>query len=127
MDHTIFIPITLFVCLAVVLVFAAWYRHRTQAGLQETIRTALDKGFELTPEMIESLGQPKPRPFADLRRALVALAIGIGFMLFGFILDEEDAVRPLVAVGAFPILIGIAYLIIWRIDEGRTGNTLRTD
>lgn len=121
MDTTIFIPISMFVCLAVVLVFAAWYRHRTQAGLQETIRTALDKGFELTPEMIESMGQPKPKPYADLRRALVSLAIGLGFVAFGFILDEEDAVRPLVAVGAFPILVGVAYLVIWRIDEGRKG------
>lgn len=119
MDYTIFIPISLFVCLAVVLIFWAWYRHRTQAGLQETIRTALDKGFELTPEMIESLGQPKPRPHSDLRRSLVALAIGVGFIAFGFILDEEDAVRPLVAVGAFPILIGIAYLLMWRFEEGR--------
>lgn len=118
MDYTIFIPITMFVCLAVVLVFAAWYRHRTQSGLQETIRTALDKGVELTPEIIESLGQPKPRPDSDLRRALVSLAIGVGFVVFGFILDEDDAVRPLVAVGSFPILIGIAYMVMWRI-EGR--------
>lgn len=119
MDYEIFVPISLFVCFAVVLVFAAWYRHRTQTGLQETIRTALDKGVELTPEVIESLGQPKPRPHSDLRRALVSLAIGIGFIAFGFILDEEDAVRPLVAVGAFPVMIGIAYLIMWRFEEGR--------
>ena len=121
MDTTIFIPISMFVCLAAVLIFAAWYRHRTQAGLQETIRTALDKGVELTPEVIESLGQPKARPYSDLRRALISLAIGVGFVAFGLILDEEDAVRPLVAIGAFPILVGVAYLVIWRIDEGRKG------
>jgi preprotein translocase subunit YajC len=119
MDYEIFIPITLFVSLAVVLIFLAWYRHRTQLGLQETIRTALDKGAELSPEEIESLGQPKPRPYSDLRRALVSLAIGAGFIAFGYILDEEDAVRPLMAIGAFPILIGIAYFVIWRIEERR--------
>lgn len=121
MEYEIFIPITLFVSLAVVLIFVAWYRHRTQAGLQETIRTALDKGIELTPEVIESLGQPKARPYSDLRRALISLAIGVGFVAFGFILDEEDAVRPLMAIGAFPILVGVAYLVIWRLDEGRKG------
>ena len=119
MDYDIFIPISLFVCFAIVLVFGAWYRHRTQTGLQETIRTALDKGVELTPEVIESLGQPKPRPYSDLRRALVSLAIGIGFAAFGLILGEDDAVRPLVAIGAFPILIGIAYLVMWRFEERR--------
>lgn len=119
MNHEIFIPISLFVCVAVVLIFAAWYRHRTQAGLQETIRTALDKGVELTPEVIESLGQPKPRPYSDLRRALVSLAIGVGFIAFGIILDEDEAVRPLIAIGAFPILIGVAYLVMSRFEEGR--------
>lgn len=121
MNHEIFIPITLFVSLAVLLIFLAWYRHRTQAGLQETIRAALDKGAELSPELIESIGQPKPRPDSDLRRALVSLAIGIGFIAFGYILDEEDAVRPLMAIGAFPILIGIAYLVMWRFEERRNG------
>ena len=119
MNYEILIPISLFVCFTVVLVFATWYRHRTQAGLQQTIRTALDRGVELTPEVIESLGQPKPRPYSDLRRALVALAIGVGFIAFGVILDEDDAVRPLVAIGAFPILIGIAYLVMWRFEERR--------
>lgn len=119
-DYTIFIPIVLFVCLAVVLIAVAWYRHRTQAGLQETIRTALEKGVELTPEVIESLGQPKPRPHSDLRRALVSLAIGIGFAAFGFILDEDDAIRPLIAVGMFPLFVGIAYLIMWRVEERRS-------
>lgn len=119
-DYTIFIPIVLFICIALVLVAAAWYRHRTQAGLQETIRTALDKGFELTPEMIESLGQPKPRPHSDLRRALVSLAIGVAFAAFGFILDEDDAVRPLVAISMFPLAVGFAYLIMWRFQERRS-------
>lgn len=116
-DYTVFIPISMFVCLAVVLVFFARYRHRSQAGLQETIRTALDKGVELTPEVIESLGQPKAAPHSDLRRAMVSLAIGIGFAAFGFILDEDDAVRPLVAISMFPIAVGIAYLLLWRFTE----------
>lgn len=122
MDYEMFIPISLFVCVAVVFVFVAWYRHRTQAGLQETVRAALDKGFELTPELIESLGQPKRRPNSDLRWALASLAIGIAFVVFALILNEPDAIRPLIAVGAFPFMIGIAYLIMWRVEERRKGS-----
>lgn len=113
------IPIVLFISIAAVLVFAAWFRHRTQTGLQQTIRTAMDKGVQLTPEVIESLGQPKARPDSDLRRGLVSLAIGAGFAAFAFILNEEDAIRPLLAISAFPFAVGLAYLVMWRLDERR--------
>jgi membrane protein implicated in regulation of membrane protease activity len=115
----LFIPIVLFISIAAVLVFASWFRHRSQAGLQQTIRNAMDKGVQLTPEIIESLGQPKAPPHSDLRRALVSLGIGVAFVAFGFILNEEDAVRPLAAIGMFPIAVGIAYLLMWRFTEGR--------
>ncbi len=115
----LFIPIVLFISIAAVLVFATWFRHRTQAGLQQTIRAAMDKGVQLTPEIIESLGQPKARPDSDLRRGLVSVAIGVGCAAFGFILGEEDAVRPLLAISAFPFAVGIAYLIMWALDERR--------
>ena len=117
--NEMYIPIVLFISIAAVLVFASWFRHSTQAGLQQTIRNAMDKGVQLTPEVIESLGQPKAPPHSDLRRALVSLGIGIGFVAFAFILNEEDAVRPLVAIGMFPIVIGIAYLVMWRFTESR--------
>lgn len=116
-DYEMFIPIVLFIATAVVIGLYLMFRHRTRVELQKTVRAALDKGQELTPEIIERLGQPKPRPYSDLRRALVWLAIGLGFAAFGLLLDEEEAVRPLIAIGSFPLLIGIAYLIMSRFSE----------
>lgn len=116
------IPIVMFICLAVVVAIFLMFRHRSRAELQQTVRMALDKGQELTPEIIERLGQPKQPPYSDLRRALIWIATGVGFAAFGFILDEEDAVRPLIAVGAFPLVIGIAYLILSRFSEKDASN-----
>jgi hypothetical protein len=111
-NEELYIPIVLFICLAVVFGLFLMFRYRARADMQMTVRSALDKGQELTPELVERLGQPKPAPHADLRRALIWIAVGVGFALFGYILDEDDAVRPLIAVGTFPTVIGIAYLIL---------------
>jgi hypothetical protein len=111
-NEELYIPIVLFICLAVVFGLFLMFRYRARADMQMTVRSALDKGQELTPELVERLGQPKPAPHADLRRALIWIAVGVGFALFGYILDQDDAVRPLIAVGTFPTVIGIAYLIL---------------
>ena len=64
--------------------------------MQQTIRTAIDKGQELTPELIESLGSPqRPSKDRDLRHALIWLAIALGIALFGFAMGsiEEDVLH----------------------------------
>jgi uncharacterized protein YqhQ len=119
-NEELYIPIVLFICMAVVFGLFLMFRYRARADMQKTVRSALDKGQELTPELVERLGQPKPAPHADLRRALIWIAVGVGFVVFGLILDEEDAVRPMIAVGTFPVVIGIAYLILSRFSEKDT-------
>jgi len=113
----IWVPIVMFIALAAVFVFFFWFRYRARAEMQQTIRTALERGQELTPEIIDRLGQPKPGEFADRRRAIIAIAIGIAVAAFGFILGEEDAIRPFLAISAFPFTLGIGYLIISRFSD----------
>lgn len=110
----LFVPIVSMIVLGTVVVSFFYFRYRNRSELQETVRQAIDKGNDLTPELVDRLAGPKQGPEADLRRAVVWLAVGIGFVLFGVILNEPDAVQPLTAVGMFPILIGIAYLIMWK-------------
>ena len=116
------IPIVMFIALAVVMVFFFWFRYRGRAEMQETIRAALDKGQELTPEIIDRLGTPKPREFADRRRAIISIAIAVATAAFGAILDERDAIRPFLAIAAFPFTLGIAYLIIARFSEQKSSS-----
>ncbi len=115
------IPISAVVSVAVVLSLVFYFRYKARNATQQTIRTALEKGQALTPEIIESLGQPKRPPKADLRLGLIWLAVGVGCGAFGFILGEEEAVRPFLAIGAFPFIIGLAYLVIhWFNGTERT-------
>lgn len=97
---------------AILLAIFFWLRFKGRQDTQETIRTALDKGQELSPELIDRLGHPKAPKDKDFRLGIIWLAVAIGIAMFGFVIPEEEATRPLLGIAAFPCAIGIAYLIL---------------
>ena len=107
-------PIVSVTVIGIVLIAFFHYRAKNRGQLQTTIQQAVEKGNELTPELIDRLAGPKPGPDRDFRRGLIWLAVGVGFVLFGAIIQEEDAFRALSAIGMFPLLIGSAYLVMWK-------------
>lgn len=113
------IPIVMFLCIALVVGLFYWFKYLSRKEMQRTVRIALERGHEMTPEMLDRLGEPKKSAFSDLRRSLIAIAIGLSVALFGVALGEEDAIRPLLAVSMLPLLVGIAYLVLWRINPLR--------
>ena len=113
------VPVSMFAATAIVISLFFMFRYRARRDLQDTLRTAIDKGQELTPEIIEQLGTPPAAPDRDLRRALVAIALAAGFALFGFVLGEEDAIRPMLAISCFPLATGIAFLLMYRFGSKR--------
>ena len=113
------IPIVMFIGLTIVLCLFFWFRMRTRRDMQKTIRTALDKGQELSPEIIDRLGSPKPAKDKDLRVALVWLALALGLGVFGFVFPEyeEELQKIFLGIAAFPFFIGTAYFVMWRFTE----------
>lgn len=112
----LWIPIVAIVAPSLIVALAFWLRFRTREGMQQTIRLALDKGQELSPELVDRLGHPKQPKDKDLRLALLWLAVAVGLTLCGAAVPDPsgDALRGCLAGAAFPFAIGIAYLIIWR-------------
>jgi len=117
MDDAFMVPIAVFIAGVLIVFIIMYFKAKTRAGVQKTIRLALEKGNELTPELLDRLATPKQSQSSDLRRGVIALAIGIGFALFGSIIGEQDAVRPMIGVGMFPAIIGIGYLILWKTSD----------
>lgn len=117
--HGEWIPIVALVGLTIVLWLFFWFRYRTRNDMQATIRTALEKGQELSPEIIDRLGTPKPAKDKDLRIALIWIAVAIGLALFGFGIpdDDEEVLQIFMGFSAFPLSLGIAYLLMWRFTE----------
>jgi hypothetical protein len=106
--------IVAFAAVAVVLVPFLYFRFRSRADTQAIVRAAIDRGQELSPELIEKLmgGRTDASPHRDLRRGFLALALGIGIGLVGAIMGGE-AVRPSLAIAALPLVIGLAYIGLW--------------
>ncbi len=63
------IPIVMFAGLTIVFCVLFWFRYRARSEMQQTFRAALDKGQELTPEIIDRLGHPKASKDKDMRLA----------------------------------------------------------
>lgn len=118
MDNVEWVPIVMFIGITVVLCAVAWLRYKTKEGLQQTVRAALDKDQALTPEVIDRLGHPKPPKDKDLRLGTIWIAIAVGLTAFGFgIPDEDDVARIFMGIAAFPLMLGIAYLILHRFTD----------
>lgn len=120
-SEDLWIPIVMFISIAVVLCCWLYFRFRARDALQKTVQSAIEKGHELSPELLDRLGRPKNSKDADLRRGAIAVAIGVAFAAFAMILDEDDAVRPILASGSFPFLVGVAYLALWRFTGDKEG------
>lgn len=113
----VFIPITLVVSIAVVTLVFLFLRYRARLDYQQTVRLAVEKGQQLTPEFLERLAEraiKEPSPNRDLRLGVISIAIGLAIGSFGWILGEPDAVRPLIGVGNLPFLVGVAMILLWK-------------
>ncbi|MGB5489574.1 MAG: DUF6249 domain-containing protein [Woeseiaceae bacterium] len=112
------IPIVMFLGLTIVFVALFWFRYRARRDMQETFRTALEKGHELTPEIVDRLGHPKASKDKDLRLGVIWLSLAVGLVLIGFAVpNEEHAFRGLLAGAALPFAIGMAYLILHKFTD----------
>lgn len=108
------VPAVMFLGLTLVFSLLLWFRYRARREMQETLRVALDKGQDLTPEIIDRLGHPKAAPDKDLRLGVIWLAVASGLVLCGFAIPEETghALQGILAGAAFPFAIGVAYMIL---------------
>lgn len=112
------VPIILLVALAVIGVFFLHYRHRTRAQVQETIRSALNQDAQLTPELVQVLGEPAAPKNADLRRGIILLSFGAALFFSGVIAaifgNDEGGAAFFMVISTFPLLVGLAYLLLWK-------------
>jgi hypothetical protein len=120
---------------AAIIIVPRYLRSRDRDKLQETLRTAYEKGQPVPQELIDALrrGGGTPRtdrvasdlttPERDLRRALVLIFVALGICMLGgglyFGLSTVSDIAAsivggaLVGISAIPGFIGIAFLLLW--------------
>ncbi len=109
----------MFISIAVVLALVFYFKYRARHDMQATIRAAIKQGQELSPDIVDRLAHPKKGKDQDLRYAIMWLALAGALSLTGFFVPDPSghAFSGTLAGAAFPLCIGIAYLIMWRFTE----------
>jgi hypothetical protein len=121
-------PIVFFALIGAVILVPIYLRYQDRQRMHETLRIALEKGQPMPPELITALqsGVALRRPTTpenDLRRALILIAVGLGFCGLGYglwygLMSVNDIAAyvtggSVAGFGAIPGLVGVAHLVLW--------------
>jgi hypothetical protein len=112
-----FIPIVLFIVLGIVVLGYFFWNHKNRITIMKTVQKALDRGDELTPQLLMQLGAAGNPRIRDMRRGIVFLSLGLaGFMCSLFFFDA-DVVSGIRAGSVFPLMLGLGFLLVWRLNR----------
>jgi hypothetical protein len=102
------------VAIVAVIMFSSWAKTRS---LHRTVRMMVEKGQPIPPSLLSTPAAVSAatglRPWYDLRRGIVLMAVGVGIiMFFGISAGWDEGVW---ALGLIPGLIGVGYILAWRL------------
>ena len=102
------------VAIVAVIMFSNWAKSRS---LHKTVRMMVEKGQPIPPALLSTPAAVSAaaglRPWYDLRRGIVLMAVGVGvIMFFGISAGWDEGVW---ALGLIPGLIGAGYILAWRL------------
>ena len=89
-----------------------WYKTRKTRMIHETALRLVENGQPVPPELFMDADEP----FSDLRRGVVLVALGLGLARFMYQLDAPWS------LGLIPLFMGAGYLVVWRLDSGKTSS-----
>ncbi len=111
------IPIVLFIVTGIAVLGYFYWNHKNRASIMETVQKALKQGGELTPELLNQLGAAVNPRVKDMRRGIVFLSLGVAGLLCSLFFAEADVVNGIRAGSVFPLMLGIAFLLVWRLNQ----------
>lgn len=104
------------VAIVAVIMFSGWAKARS---LHKTVRMLVEKGQPVPPELLASPAGTPLRPWYDLRRGIILLAVGMGVIFFFASVGGWDS--GVWALGLIPAIMGAGYILAWRLAQ-RQGN-----
>ncbi len=91
-----------------------YFSYRENKSRYQIVNNMVDKGMEIPAHILEK-PKEKRTPRSDLRNGLILISIGLGLACFLGI-HKSSSVSSL---GLIPLFVGIAYLIIWKLESGK--------
>ena len=115
--HSSMVGIVFWVAIAVIVFINVWGKRSAERERQLTLRTAIERGQQIDPAMIEKImaGQQKPKQsqFGLLIGGVVVSFAGVGLVLMGLILGAEDpeALKGLLGSGVLVAMVGVGLVV----------------
>ncbi|HEX2815063.1 MAG TPA: DUF6249 domain-containing protein [Phenylobacterium sp.] len=128
--EAVFIIAIIFGSIAAVCIVPFYIRSQERIRIQETLRAAIEKGQPLPTEMMATMEtaarnvnlRAVPSPSRDLRTGIIWLGVGLGFAAMGIALgyEEPESTIPMIAMAAFPVFIGLAFIALSLINRTKS-------
>lgn len=93
---------------------------KREQARQQTLQKAMENGQQLTPELVNTLGNSIDLEARDFRRGIIITMFGLAFLLVTLLVPmhpEPKSVVPFLSL--FPLFIGIGYLVVWKTKAGK--------
>lgn len=115
------VPFVVFSSIIAAIWLFSHYNFKKRHTAHETIRHAIDKGQEVSPELVEKMSYLNDPVKSDLRRGILFIAFGAAFIVLATMIshEEPEGFRPMLGIASFPIILGLAYLGLWRFSHDR--------
>jgi len=112
MVNEFWIPIVLFLSIFGIVAVTLFFNSKREYSRQETIRAAIERGQELTEDVVKSLTPPKSNN-SGLAFGLPCAGLGIALLIFGLGIGEAEAAWASV----FPFFFGMGFIVFWYIEQ----------
>ena len=117
MDGGLWVPIVLFIVTGFCTIGFLYFNNKNRDAIMETVQKSMETGSDLTPDLLAKLGAAINPKFRDMRRGVVLLSIGIAGFLCSMFFLEQDVVAGIRAGAVFPLMMGIGFLLVWKLNK----------
>lgn len=109
MDVTVLI---VFGSVTIIVIAAFYLNFRARQSMTDTVRHIVDKAGGLDQQTAATMAAQLTSTGSDLRRGVLSIAVALAIGIASQVVSQEQAIRPLLAVAAFPGMIGAGYLLL---------------
>ncbi len=111
MNEEVLVPFIIFTALAVIIVSAFYFSYKKRRVVYDAIKVAIEKTGSIDPALVEAIIRDNVGPYADLRKGVILIAVAAAFVILGYNIPDDEALRPMIGVASFPGLIGVSYIL----------------
>jgi hypothetical protein len=106
--------VDIIIAIAIATVFVTFFmqvgRIMRVNAMHKTVREALSRDSDLTPDLLDRIERDKGTSFGDGRIGIVLVAIAAAIIVFGLIEGDANGIRETLEIAIFPLFVGGALL-----------------